>query len=117
MRGLKQFMEFRIDDFLKEKKLVVVGCRQWLDSNGKDVLGTKVDTVILVDNTDYVRKDGAQISNRFEKLTLKVRKDIEFPLDTVVKPVNATASVYGDYQNQLAIKCEDVVAIQPSGKA
>lgn len=117
MKGLKQFMEFRLDDFLKEKKLVVIGCRKWLDSNGKDVLGTKVDTVILVDNTDYMRKDGTQISNRFEKLTLKVRKDIEFPIDSVVKPVDGRASVYGDYQNQLAITCKDVVAVPPSGKA
>lgn len=117
MKNLTQFISFRIEDFLKEKRLVVVGCRPWTDNNSKDVLGTKVDVVIIVDNTHYERKDGKQVTNRFEKLTLKVPKEIEFPADTEVKAVQATAKVYGEYQHLLTITCEDVVAVQPSSKA
>lgn len=117
MKRLREFLTFRTEDFLKDKKLIVTGCRPWLDNETKAKKGTRVDVVILEDNTKYVPKDGETVSNRFEKLSLKVAKEITIPVDTTVKAVNAVGTIYGEYQNQLAITCEDVVVVQGRGNA
>lgn len=52
------------------------------------------------------------MSNRFEKLTFKVSKDVEIPIEAIVEPLNATAAVYGDYRNQLSVKCSDIKVLR-----
>lgn len=61
--------------------------------------------MILHDHTKYRDRDGERVSNRFEKLVFKVPRVIDIPVDAQVIPVDVVATVYGEFQNQLAVKC------------
>lgn len=113
MKYLNQFNTFDLDKFLDGKKLVVLGCAPLKDNDTGNVIGTRVSTVILADNTAYKRKEGETGSNRFEKLVIKVNKLLTIPENSVVTPVNGVGSIYGEYRNQLSIKAEDIRVIQP----
>ena len=54
----------------------------------------------------YNLTDKLQMQNG--KITFKVNKDINVPLKARVKPINAVATIYGDYRNQLSVKCDDI---------
>ena len=112
MKNLKQFVNFDLEAFLKGKRLVVTSVADWLDYESKKKLGTKVETVIFTDKTEYIQKNGQKISNQFEKLTIKVSKDVNVELSATVIPVGATATVYGDYQNLLSIKATDIQVVE-----
>ncbi len=113
MKYLSQFQEFDFAAFAKGKVFVVTGCNQWKDYETKKVMGTKVDCVIAVDKTEYLRKEGDTSSNRFEKISFKVARDnLNIPNDSQVMPVDAEATVWGDYRNQLSVKCSDVQVAQ-----
>lgn len=110
---LTQFLRFDCESFLKDKVLRVTGISENADYNTKEHLGTKVEVVIAKDGTPYHCKDGELKNNRYEKLTLKVNKDVNVNLDDMVKPVNPVATVYGQYRNQLSIKCDDIQVLPP----
>lgn len=112
---LKRLGEFRSFDwgrFSEGKTFVTTGVRPWQEYSGGAAtgkrLGTSVEVVILHDRTEYKDRNGEQVSNRFEKLIFKVPGVIEVPLETQVVPVDVTATVYGDYQNQLSVKCSRI---------
>ncbi len=111
LKGLNVFNRFDIAAFLAKKTLLCTGTTDWRDFASGKLLGTKVETVIIADDTDYRRPDGKPVSNRFEKLVIKVPKTIEVPQDSIVRPVNPTASVYGDYRNQLSAKAEGIEVV------
>lgn len=113
LKLLNQFLKFDCDSFLSGKVLRVTGISENVDYNTKKHLGTKVEVVITRDDTPYHCKAGQVVSNRYEKLTLKLNKDVNVNLDDMVKPVNPIATVYGDYRNQLSIKCDDIQVLQP----
>ena len=104
MKHLSQFIRFDLDAFLNGKELLVNSVSDWLDYEDKSVKGTKITAVIISDETEY-DKDG---NNRFEKLVIKVPKSIDVAVDSVVVPVNATARVYGDFNNQLSVVADDI---------
>ena len=110
MKGLNQFQRFDTQGFLREKRLLVTGVREWTDFNTKEVLGTIVETVIVEDKTPYKTRDGQRISNLFEKLNLKIPvRNFHVELEKVVMPAGeVTASVYGDFRNQLSVKCTEL---------
>lgn len=115
MKFLAQFNRFDFEAFSKDKRLVVVGCSPWKDQSGT-VLGTKVETVIFADNTEYTRKDGDTSTNQFEKLTFKVKKtDLQIPKESIVRPVNPVATIWGEFRNQLSVKCDDIQVAQRKG--
>lgn len=114
MKLLSQFVKFDLESFLKGKTLEVNGYTAWDDFTSKKHLGTKLETVITKDNTVYDQKEGEDVTNRYEKLVIKVKKDVTFPRDTKVLPVNATATVYGEYRNQLSVTADDIKVIEPS---
>ena len=116
MKGLTQFLEFNYPAFAEGKTFVVTGISEYLDYETKAHLGTKVECVISSDNTVYKFKDGEEFSNLFEKITFKVSKDVKFPLRTQVVPKNPVASIYGEYRNQLSVKCDDIVAVMQKEK-
>lgn len=68
--------------------------------------------MIYRDDTAYVQKEGESITNRFEKLSFKVNKDVEVPAEAIIEPVDAVATVYGDYRNQLSVKCADIKVLR-----
>ena len=55
------------------------------------------------------------MSNRFEKLAIKVSDDIDIPVDQYVMPTGVVAKVYGDYRNQLAVTASGVTVIPNKG--
>lgn len=112
MKALYLFLMFLWDEFSKGKEFTVTAVSDWLDYDSKKKLGTRVDVVISADATPYQMKDGKQVSNLFEKLSFKVRKDITVSIGAKVVPVNAVATIYGQFRNQLSVKCDDIQVIQ-----
>lgn len=112
MKYLSQFIKFDWIAFAQAKQFLVTGCSAWKDHNSDNILGTRVEVAIVKDATPYQHKDGETGSNRFEKLTFKVSKQVSISEGAYVVPVDATAKVYGDYRNQLSITCNDVKIVQ-----
>ena len=71
----------------------------------------KVEVVIAQDKTDYGVQDGEVVNNLYEKLTIKVPEKISIPMNVEIKPVNAVATVYGDYRNMLSVTAESIEVI------
>jgi hypothetical protein len=114
MKKLNQFQRFDWNAFSDGKLFLVTGTSEWQDYDTKEHLGTVVEVVIYKDDTKYVQKEGEHVTNRFEKLKFKVRKDVDVPLNRLVQPVGVTATIYGDYRNQLSVKADDIKVIQTS---
>ena len=112
MKFLSQFSTFDFARFVDGKELVVVESNPWMDRDTNRVNGTIVTVVIFTDKTVY--GEGRIGSNRFEKLKLKVKKQVSVTPDTRVMPVNVVAKVYGDYNNQLSVTCDDIRVIEPT---
>lgn len=109
LKRLAEFRQFDWERFADGKTFVTSGVRPWFefrDGHRTDNrLGTSVEVVILHDHTKYRDRDGEQVTNRFEKLVFKVPQVIDIPVDAQVVPVDVVATVYGEFQNQLAVKC------------
>ena len=116
MKNLNQFVKFDWNAFAKDKVFLVTNVVDFVDYDTKAILGKKVETVIITDNTLYASKDGEVVTNRFEKVAFKVSKSVDIPIDSRVVPVNPVATVYGDYRNQLSVKCDDVQIVTPKEK-
>ena len=82
-----------------------------LYTNTKAHLGTKVETVIAKDQTPYKQKEGETVTNLYEKLVFKIKKDVKVPVNSYIMPVNAVAVVYGDYRNNLSVTADDIRVI------
>lgn len=112
MKKLSIFTYFDFDGFMKGKQLMCTGIRPWTDHNTGDILGTRVETVIVKDRTNYGdQKNGEQISNLFEKIVFKVPKQIEVPVNVEVMPINVEAKVYGDYHDKISAIAEDIQVV------
>lgn len=109
MKCLRFFLKFLFELFAQGKVFTVTGISDWVDYDTKQILGTKVEVTITEDNTAYPPgKNGQPISNLYEKMYWKVPKKVTFPIGTIVVPVNAEATVYGEYQNQLSVRVGDI---------
>ena len=71
-----------------------------------------MEVVIIGDKHNYNTANGEQISNIYEKLTVKVPKDIDVPMNSHVRLLNVYATVYGQYRNQLSIVADDIEVIK-----
>lgn len=114
LKKLMQFLKFDFEEFSKGKVYQVNGISEWVDYTTKAHMGTKVEAVIVRDDTQYKQKDGETVTNRYEKLNFKVRKDVNVPVNAYIMPVNAAATVYGDYRNQLSVTAEDIRVLTPN---
>lgn len=108
LKKLNQFLKFDWEGFAKGKAFRVTGSKEWVDYTTKVHMGTKIEAVITKDDTPYKQKEGEQVTNAYEKLTFKVGKDMNIPAGTFVMPVGVTATVYGDYRNQLSVTADDI---------
>ena len=71
--------------------------------------------MIAEDHTVYRQKPGENYTNQFEKFIVKVPKtDLVVAPGAVVELVDAVATVYGDYRNQISVTAADVKIIQPN---
>lgn len=41
---------------------------------------------------------------------------MNIPIESKVVPKNAVATIYGEYRNQLSVKCDDIVVVTPKEK-
>lgn len=115
MKHLNDFSFFDWTAFAKDKTFEVLSCNPWKDNDGK-FFGTKVETVIKEDHTQYqLRKDEVSVTNQYEKITFKVTGDslLDIPVGSIVAGKNVKATIYGDYRNQISVKCSDVDIIRP----
>ena len=117
MKGLKQFLKFDNQRFFNGKKFICADCRDWVDYKSKDVVGTRVDALCVQDDTEYaLPKDGVPISNKYERFTFKIEgKKLSVPVDAQIAPINPQGSIYGEYQNSLSIRVDDIRVAQPKG--
>lgn len=111
MKKLSQFLKFDMEAFSRDKVYVSTGQSPWNDFDTKEHLGTKIEAFIAEDKTPYKCKDGEVVSNRFEKIIFKIKKDVNVPVNARVMPVNPVAVVYGDYRNQLSVTADDIRVI------
>lgn len=111
MKKLSQFLKFDFNLFSEGKMYRVIGFSEWLDYQTKAHLGTKIETVIAKDQTPYKQKEGETVTNLYEKLVFKIKKDVKVPVNSYIMPVNAVAVVYGDYRNNLSVTADDIRVI------
>lgn len=114
MKYLNQFVQFAANPFFHGKTLTVTGIREWLDHETKAKRGWIVDTVITADATEYKHKAGEVASNLYEKLALKTLVKPTVSVGESVMPVNPVCTIYGEYRNQLSVRCDDVVVATPA---
>ena len=113
MKNLGLFIMFKFMEFAKGKKFMVTEVTPWQDFKTKEVLGSAVTVVIIEDNTDY----GKQGNNLYEKFKIKVRKQVNPPINSLVMPSGEVeATVYGDYRNMLSVTCDDIRVIDSKEK-
>ena len=113
MKKLSQFLKFDWKEFSNGKTLQVIGIQEWVDYNTKAHMGKKIEALITKDNTPYKQNEGEHVTNAFEKITFKVSKDVNIPVGSYIEPVNVTATVYGEYRNQLSVTADDIRVITP----
>ena len=112
LKKLSQFERFDAKGFFANLELGAVGQSEWKDYETRAHKGTKVEVVVIGDKHNYNTTNGEQISNIYEKLTVKIPKDIEVPMNSHVRLINAYATVYGQYRNQLSVTAEDIEVIK-----
>lgn len=127
MKNLHQFMFFDWELFAKDKYFKCIGVSKWTEFKTKAELGTKVQVVIIKDDTSYKPfSDGSPAPNNlYEKLDFKIPqklKDVTINIGDMVIPVNPVAKPYSlgsddsakkTKQNQLSVKADDVKVLHP----
>lgn len=113
MRFLSQFTYFDTEAFFQNKNLQVTGISVWKNDT-EQVLGSKVECVILSDKTRYKLKDGESGSNIYEKISVKIPGSVNIPVGTYVAiPADAECTIWGQYRNNLSIKASKLNILQP----
>ena len=110
MKFLNMFLKFNWSAFAKGKRFMCIGCKDWTDYKSGEYLGTKIEAVIMQDDTNYGKEDGE--SNIFEKVTFKVSKDLDIPLNSEIVPKSVEAKVYGEYRNLISCTAEDIEVVE-----
>ncbi|PAF20322.1 hypothetical protein CHH49_16910 [Terribacillus saccharophilus] len=112
MKKLRQFNKFDIEAFLKEKDVRVMAQEPWydyVDGQKTKQIGTKYKCVIATDKTVYEGNDVEPDLNAGEQIFVKVPKPpMEFKKFSKIFFVNPTASIYGTFMSELAVKADDV---------
>lgn len=113
MKNLGQFIFFKFNEFAKDKKFMVTEVSPWQDFKTKEVLGSAVTVVVIEDSTIY----GKQGNNLYEKFKIKVRKQVNPSVNSLVMPTGEVeATVYGDYRNMLSVTCDDIRIVNDKEK-
>lgn len=113
MRKLNKFVYFDWEGFSKDKIIMAIRSKPWIDNDTKVTLGTRVDYIFIEDNTDYnLSEDEDAVSNKWEKGTAKIRKNITVPENAIIQFQGVNATVYGENRNQLSIEAENVVVVK-----
>ena len=114
MKGLKQFLEFDLDGFLKDKEITFISSKayyNYIDGQASDeVAGMKLECVITKDNTVY---NNNEITNEYEKITIKVpRADkINLKRGTRLK-IEGVGKVWGEYSQNLTVEATNIMVLK-----
>lgn len=114
MKKLRSFLRFEIESFLKDKELRIVGAEPWQTYNdgvAGEVIGTKYKLVIATDNTVYNPTDPTRDAriNEGEPLTVKINQPQKsYKKFAIVRLIDAEATVYGEFQNELSVTAKDI---------
>ncbi|RGN93348.1 hypothetical protein [Dorea formicigenerans] len=112
MKKLSKFTSFDFEAFSEGKKYLSTGIQPMKDPETGNRTGTKVASVIIKDRTDYgISEDGTKVSNLFEKIVFKVPKIIDIPINVEIIPINPVAKVWGEFQNQLSVRADDIQVV------
>lgn len=111
MKGLKQFLEFDLDGFLKDKEITFISSKayyNYIDGQVSDqVAGMKLECVITKDNTIY---NNDEITNEYEKITIKVPRADKINLKRGTKlKVEGVGKVWGEYSQNLTIEATNIM--------
>ena len=112
LKKLNQFNYFDAEGFFLKLVLIAVGKSVWKEYGSDIVKGTKVEVVIASDKHNYNSSNGEVVNNMYEKLTIKVPKNIDVPMNAKVRVINPEASIYGEYRNQLSVVAEDIEVLK-----
>ncbi len=109
LKKLNMHLKFDTNGFLANKKLMTVGVQEWKDFETQNLLGTKVEVVIVEDKTDYGTTDGTVVNNLYEKLSVKIPAKLNnVPMNAIVRLIKPEAVIYGEYRNALSITAESI---------
>lgn len=111
-KKLNLFCSFDAEGFFQKKALLALGNTEWKDFESGKILGSKLECVIVKDDTDYSDTDGKITSNLYEKFYVKIPKNINVPMNAIIKLVHPKANVYGDFRNQLSVTAEDITVLK-----
>lgn len=106
MKHLRNYMKFDVVSFFADKTLEVISKGPLTEYGSGAVIGTKVVLAITYDGTEYPpSKDGSVASNRYEKFNVKILfpDTVDVQIGDVVTLVDATATVFGEYNNSLSV--------------
>ena len=114
MKGLKQFLEFDLDGFLKEKEITFINSKpyyNYIDGQVSDqVAGMKLECVITKDNTIY---NNDEITNEYEKITIKLPQAEKINLKRGTKlKIEGVGKVWGDYSQNLTIEATKIMVLK-----
>ncbi|MHA5112431.1 hypothetical protein ATX60_10215 [Oenococcus oeni] len=116
MKKLNSFEKFDLENFLKEKTLLVMNSSVLTDYDSGKEIGSKYRFLIWQDNTTYV--NGEKGINGGESFNVKVLdkapKEIKKP--TPAKIISGIGKLYGDYRSELSITAKDIVLINSDNK-
>lgn len=107
LKGLRQFVVFDANKFLKGKELLLMNEEDLVDYDSNKVVGAKLKVIIWSDNTSY-KKEGT--TNEGSELTIKIlgikAQNIDQNNRGFISLKNPKGSVYGDFQNQLSLSAD-----------
>lgn len=114
MKGLKQFLQFDLEEFLKDKEITFLDSKPYyLYDNGKatdEVAGMKLECVITRDDTNYNNKE---ISNEYEKISIKIPRASKVGIKRGSKlKIQGLGKVWGDFSQNLSIEATNVQVIK-----
>lgn len=113
LKKLSQFDYFDAEEFFSKLGLITVGKSKWKEYGTGKEIGTKVEVVIASDKHDYITAEGESVNNMYEKLTVKISKEIDVPMNAKVRLINPEAIIYGEYRNMLSVTAEDIEVLKP----
>lgn len=114
MKGLKQFLEFNLEGFLKDKEITFLDAKPYyLYENGKvtdQVAGIKLECVITKDHTIY---NNQETNNEYEKMSVKIPGATKAGIKRGSKlKIQGLGKVWGDFSQNLSIEATNVQVIK-----
>lgn len=114
MKGLKQFLAFDLDAFLKDKEITFISSKpyyNYVDGQASDeVAGMKLECVITKDNTVY---NNNEITNEYEKITIKVPRADKINLKRGTRlRIEGVGKVWGDFSQNLTIEATNIMVLK-----